>query len=219
MPRPLSDLTRQFITFEGADGCGKSTQLTKTAEFLRDRGCKVVTTREPGDSAIGSEIRRLLLSPDFAPDPTCELLLFLADRAQHVSERILPALQQGNWVLSDRFSDSTSVYQLAARKLGQDRDITPLLTFAEQGVTPALTLWLDLPIETALQRIRNRVGSEHESRMDNETLRFHRAVHQGFANLHQQHPERIQRIDADDNEEVVQHRIQTLLTPYLEQSQ
>ncbi len=215
MPQPPSAINRRFITFEGADGCGKTTQLTKTAAFLRARGCSVVTTREPGDSTIGGEIRRLLLSPEVTPTPACELLLFLADRAQHVSERILPALQQGCWVLCDRYSDSTAVYQLAARKLERDRELTPLLTFAEQGLTPALTLWLDLPIATALHRIDGRTGSDHEGRLDHESARFHQAVHHGFAARQQQYPERIKRIDATGSEEAVQERIQAVLTPLL----
>jgi len=178
---------------------------------LRAHGHAVITTREPGDSAIGQEIRRLLLSPDFSPTPACELLLFLADRAQHVAECIVPALQSGKWVLCDRYSDSTAVYQLAARQLGADQDITPLLTFAEQNLTPAHTLWLDLPITTALQRIHNRQGTDHENRMDNETERFHRAVHQGFAELHRQQPQRIHRINADGSENEVQQRIQAII--------
>lgn len=173
-----------------------------------------MATREPGDSTIGIEIRRLLLSPDFKPNPACELLLFLADRAQHVSEVITPALHAGHWVLCDRFTDSTAVYQLAARKLGLKQDITALLTFAEQQTTPARTVWLDLPIATALQRINNRAGAEHENRMDSETEQFHRAVHHGFAELHRRHPKRIQRVDAEGDTTTVQQRIQALLDPY-----
>ncbi|MDQ6964795.1 MAG: dTMP kinase [Mariprofundales bacterium] len=207
-------MNHRFITFEGTDGCGKSTQLALTASALRSRGESVVTTREPGDSAIGIEIRRLLLSAEFHPTPSCELLLFLADRAQHVAELIAPALQRGSWVLCDRFTDSTAAYQLAARDLQRNWDIAPLLSFAEQQIAPARTVWLDLPIATALQRISSRAGSEDEGRMDSESQQFHQAVHQAFALLRQRHPERILQIDATGDEMSVQQRIQTALTPY-----
>ncbi|MDX8412931.1 MAG: dTMP kinase [Mariprofundales bacterium] len=207
-------INQRFITFEGADGCGKTTQLALTAAALRAEGDTVITTREPGDSSIGVEIRRLLLSPEFKPNPACELLLFLADRAQHVTEVIAPALRAGHWVLCDRFTDSTAVYQLAARKLGEGEDISPLLAFAEQQISPARTVWLDLPITIALQRINARTGTNHENRIDNETEQFHRAVHHGFADLHRRHPKRIQRIDAEGDQPTVQQRIQDQLTPY-----
>jgi len=212
---------RHFLTFEGADGCGKSTQLARTADWLRGLGHTVVTTREPGDSDIGAEIRRLLLHPDFTPTPACELLLFLADRAQHVAEVIRPALANHSWVLCDRFTDSTIVYQLAARELSSQKggaitDLMPLLEFAQQATTPFCTLWFDLPLDTALARIAARNGSGHESRMDNEQRAFHQAVHQGFATLCQQQPTRIQRIAASGTIASVQARVQALLRPMLQ---
>ncbi|MDQ6951473.1 MAG: dTMP kinase [Mariprofundales bacterium] len=199
---------QRFITFEGADGCGKSTQIALTADWLRGLGHRVTTTHEPGDNSIGKEIRRLLLDPKHAPTPTCELLLFLADRAQHVTEIIRPALADSQWVLCDRFTDSTVVYQLAARKLAAISTLQPLLEFAQQATIPASTLWFDLPLETALQRIAERNGSSNESRMDRESRAFHQAVHQGFATLYRQHPQRIQRIDAHATIAQVQQQVQ-----------
>ncbi len=213
---PGDQINRRFITFEGADGCGKSTQIALAADFLREKGETVFVTREPGGCDIGREIRRLLLAPDATPTPACELLLFLADRAQHVSEYILPKLEQGAWVLCDRYSDSTVVYQLAARKVGSDREIAPLLAFAEQGLSPALTLWLDLPLDEALQRLAVRTASAHENRIDRESTSFHQSVHHGFAERHRKDPARIRRIDATGSVSEVQQRIQLSLEEYLQ---
>ncbi|MDX8409946.1 MAG: dTMP kinase [Mariprofundales bacterium] len=209
-------MMRRFITFEGADGCGKNTQLTLTADWMRNLGHTVITTHEPGDSVIGSEIRRLLLDPAFSPTPACELLLFLADRAQHVAEVIRPALAAGKWVLCDRYSDSTMVYQLAARRLAAEISLQPLLAFAQQQTVPNISLWFDLPLETALERIAARHGSSNESRMDGEKRAFHRAVHQGFSDLYQQQPQRIRRIDARGEIDTVQQQVCATLSPLLE---
>jgi len=128
----------RLITFEGVDGCGKSTQLQRAAAWLRMRGCEVVTTFEPGDTALGKSLRGLLLGGDAMPVAEAELLLFLADRAQHVREVIRPALTSGAWVLCDRYSDSTLAYQLAARRLDDGAcDLEPMLAFAECGVRPS----------------------------------------------------------------------------------
>jgi dTMP kinase len=148
----------KLISFEGVDGCGKSTQLKRAADWLSAQGQDVVTTFEPGDTTLGAEIRRLLLAGEFVPVPEAELLLFLADRAQHVQQLIRPALERGAWVLCDRYSDSTLAYQLAARKLGQGAaNLKEMLAFAECGVSPALTLWFDVPVSEALKRMQKRV--------------------------------------------------------------
>jgi len=188
----------RFITFEGIDGCGKTTQQRLAAEWLRGQGIEVCTTREPGDTPLGARIRELLLSGEFVPVPETELLLFLADRAQHVREVIAPALSRGAWVLCDRFTDSTLAYQLAARRLAkQGGELASMLAFAECGVRPELTLWFDLPPVQALQRMRQRNAlGEASTRLDEEALSFHEAVAAAFAELQRQESQRIRCIDA-----------------------
>lgn len=198
-----------FITFEGIDGCGKSTQLQLTAQWLRQQGHQVMTTRQPGGTELGQEIRHLLLSERFTPIPETELLLFLADRTEHVRTVIQPALQRGEWVLCDRYSDSTFAYQLAARSLAE-KDLLPLLDFAQLGCVPSQTMWLDLPVAQAMQRTQQR--EEAQNRLDKEKEDFHQAVFKGFQQLAQAHPQRIQRIDAHGESQVVQQRIRDLLS-------
>ena len=207
----MSHSTGRLITFEGGDGTGKSTQLRLTQAWLKEQGHQVLVTHEPGDTPLGLEIRRLLLDGRYTPVPECELLMFLADRAQHVREVIRPALKAGTYVLCDRYSDSTMAYQLAGRRLADLDGLEPMLQFAELGVVPDLTIWLDLPVTKALQRIRSRSSMGEEStRLDEEKQSFHNAVHAAFAELHRKHSERIARIDASDSIEVVQSNIRAL---------
>ncbi|MFC1542805.1 dTMP kinase [Pseudomonadota bacterium] len=199
----MSDSSGRLITFEGGDGSGKSTQLRMTAAWLQELGHEVVVTHEPGDTALGAEIRSLLLEGEYIPVPECELLMFLADRAQHVHEVIIPSLNRGVWVLCDRFSDSTMAYQLAGRKLADLDGLNTMLKFAESGISPDLTLWFDLPVDEALHRIRSRSSMGEEStRLDEEAQSFHELVHTAFAELHKVH-ERITRIDASETIEQV----------------
>jgi len=199
----------RLITFEGGDGCGKSTQLKLTADWLREQGKDVLETRQPGATPLGVEIRALLLSGEFVPVPACELLLFLADRAQHVQTVIKPALANGQWVLCDRYSDSTLAYQLAARGLAEGVDLKPMLAFAEAGCIPQQTFWLDVSAEIALKRVRARTDMGAEStRLDEEALSFHERVHVAFVEICQQYPGRMQRIDAGANIEQIQLQIQ-----------
>jgi len=199
----------RLITFEGGDGCGKSTQLKLTADWLRQQGKDVLETRQPGATPLGVEIRCLLLSGEFVPVPECELLLFLADRAQHVQEVIKPALVNGQWVLCDRYSDSTLAYQLAARGLDEGVDLKPMLAFAEAGCTPQQTFWLNVSAEIALKRVRARTDMGAEStRLDEEALSFHERVHAAFVEICQQYPDRMQCIDAGANIEQIQLQIQ-----------
>jgi len=205
----MSSAHGRLITFEGGDGSGKSTQLRMTAAWLQELGHQVVITHEPGDTPLGSEIRRLLLEGEYVPVPECELLLFLADRAQHVREVIIPALDRGAWVLCDRFSDSTMAYQLAGRKLANLDGLAAMLKFAESGVAPDLTLWFDLPVTEALHRIRTRSSMGEEStRLDEEAQSFHELVHAAFAELYNAHGKRIARIDASEAIEHVQTQVQ-----------
>lgn len=192
----------RLITFEGVDGCGKSTQIRLAENWLIQRGMKVLTTFEPGGSPLGAEIRKVLLSGAHVPVAEAELLLFLADRAQHVREVIEPALRSGTWVLCDRYSDSTRAYQLAARKLddqpGMEHELFErMLGFAECGIRPDLTLWFDVPVDEAMNRMRRRCAmGEVGTRLDEESGSFHLAVRDAFHRLWESEPSRIRRIDA-----------------------
>lgn len=207
----MSRTAGRLITFEGGDGTGKSTQLRMTGSWLVEQGCDVLVTHEPGDTPLGLEIRRLLLDGQHTPVAECELLMFLADRAQHVREVIAPALKAGVYVLCDRYSDSTMAYQLAGRKLADLDGLDTILQFAELGVTPDLTLWLDLPVSEALHRIRSRTRvGEESTRLDEEKQSFHESVHTAFAELHRTHNNRIVRIDAGESVEAVQANVQSI---------
>ncbi|MDD3801687.1 MAG: dTMP kinase [Desulfuromonas sp.] len=207
-----------FITFEGIEGCGKSTQLCLVAEQLRQQGYSVLTTREPGGCAIAEQIRALLLHPDHdILVPKAELLLYAAARAQHVEQIIRPALQQGQLVLCDRFCDATLAYQGYARQL-EIAAIEHLNHYACSGLQPDLTFWLDLPVHIGLQRARQRNEDDalqHEQRFEQQDRQFHEQVRQGYLQLHQQQPERILRIDATGTVAEVTERIATLLSSRL----
>jgi len=203
----------KLITFEGVDGCGKSTQVRRAAAWLRALDINVVTTFEPGDTALGKEIRTLLLAGDIVPVPETELLLFLADRAQHVREVIQPALASGAWVLCDRYSDSTLAYQLAARKLGEGAvNLKEMLRFAECGVSPALTLWFDVPVGEAMRRMKKRADAgEKATRLDDEEVSFHERVSAAFRQQNQDEPERMVRIDAEQGMDDVETQVAHIL--------
>lgn len=174
-----------FVVLEGIDGCGKTTQIQALSHWLPRSGlipgaADVVVTREPGGTAFGMALRDLLLHPpsNQVPGERAELLLYAADRAQHVAERIRPALEAGRWVLSDRYSGSTEAYQGHGRGLPL-AEIRQLETFATAGLQPDLTLWLDVPLEEALQRRHHR-GSD---RIEAEGEAFLQRVQEGFALL------------------------------------
>jgi len=203
----------KLITFEGVDGCGKSTQLSRAAAWLRGMGNEIVTTFEPGDTSLGKEIRSLLLAGDFVPVPEAELLLFLADRAQHVREVIQPALASGAWVLCDRYSDSTLAYQLAARKLGDSAtNLKEMLIFAECGVSPALTLWFDVPVDEAMRRMKKRAeAGEKATRLDDEAVSFHERVAAAFKRQYDDGSERMARVDAAQGMDDVEQQVKDVL--------
>jgi dTMP kinase len=194
-----------FVTFEGVEGSGKTTQLQHLAVHLRARGHVVVETREPGGTPAGRAIRRLLLGPDAVPlSPLAELLLYCSDRTQHVSEVIRPALAAGSVVLSDRFSDSTLAYQGHAR--GLDLAVVRALdATARDGVWPALTFLLDCPAETGLARARARAGGR--DRFEREALAFHERVRAGFHTLAGAEPERFCVLDGTRPAEEVRARV------------
>ncbi len=186
-----------FITFEGIDGCGKTTQFRMLSQWLRDQGKDVVETVEPGGTAIGQQIRRILLDPASADiQPRAELLLYFASRAQNVAEVIRPALDAGRTVLCDRFTDSTLVYQGCGRGLDIEvvRDLDRI---ACRGLKPDVTILIDIDLETSLMRARRRnerVG-QSESRIDEESAAFHERVRQGYLALARAEPDRIRVID------------------------
>ncbi|RME09180.1 MAG: dTMP kinase [Ardenticatenia bacterium] len=186
-----------FITFEGPEGAGKTTVIRAVAEHLRQHGYNVVLTREPGGTPIGDQIRTVLLSPDnHAMHPETELLLFSAARAQHVRERILPALEEGAIVLCDRFADSTLAYQGYGRGL----DLPALHTitqFATGGLTPDLTILLDIDPAQGLARRRAASAQGAEwNRIDNDELALHQRVREGYLRLAAENPERWVVVDA-----------------------
>jgi dTMP kinase len=206
-----------FITFEGIEGCGKSTQLQRLAARLQAAGEGVLVTREPGGCAIADALRALLLdSANSAMAPTTELLLYAAARAQHVAEVIRPALDAGRIVLCDRFSDATLAYQGYGR--GLDRPlIGELNRVAAGGLVPDVTLLLDFPAEEGLNRARQRnAGSEgpDEGRFEAESLPFHRRVRGGYLELAATEP-RFRIIDARGDQATVAGRIDVALAPLL----
>jgi dTMP kinase len=191
-----------FITFEGIDGSGKTTQMRLLAARLREAGHEVLETYEPGGTPIGTQVRRILLdaaNQDLCP--TAELLLYFACRAQNVEQWILPALREGQVVLSDRFTDSTLVYQGVGRRLGRDV-VLALDRIACHGLQPDLTLLIDIDLETSLARAqaRNRTlldqdQSFAETRMDDQEVAFHRRVREAYAELAAAEPQRIVVMD------------------------
>jgi len=185
-----------FITFEGIEGSGKSTHLAHLAQHLRAAGQHVVETREPGGTPAGAAIRRLLLAPAAAPlTPLAELFLYCADRTQHVSDVVRPALDAGQVVLCDRFSDSTLAYQGHAR--GLDLEAVRALDARARGeVRPALTFLLDCPVADGLARARGRAAPG--DRFERETIGFHERVRQGFLALAAAEPERFCVLSADE---------------------
>ena len=203
-----------FITFEGIEGSGKSTQIALLASYLTARGVRHVLTREPGGTLVGDQIRKILLDPaNRALDPAAELLLYAASRAQHLREIIMPALAGGVTVLCDRFSDATLAYQGYGRGLdiGMIRALDRIVT---AGMRPDLTLLFDIEAASGIARARGRNNSrglEAEARFENEELAFHERVRQGYLALVAQEPERIQVVDASSSAEAIQAKVRMIV--------
>jgi dTMP kinase len=193
-----------FITFEGIEGSGKSTLLYNVAAALRRSGLDPLMTREPGGTSLGVALRKVLLNPDMEPiGPVAELMLFAADRAQHVSQVILPAIEAGQIVLCDRYSDATVAYQGHGRGIPLEV-ITSVDDQARGGALPHMTVLLDLPVETGLTRARTRndeSSDSSESRIDEEELAFHQKVREGYLMLAGNEPERFIILDAAEKPE------------------
>jgi len=203
-----------FITFEGIEGSGKSTQIALLANYLTARGVRYVLTREPGGTLIGDQIRKILLDPaNRVLDPAAELLLYAASRAQHLREIIVPALAGGANVLCDRFSDATLAYQGYGRGLNIEM-IRALDRIVTAGMRPDLTLLFDIEAASGIARARGRNNSrglEAEARFENEELAFHERVRQGYLALLAQEPERIQVVDASSSAEAIQAKVRKIL--------
>jgi dTMP kinase len=202
-------MSGKFIVFEGVEGAGKTTQLQQTAEWLQTcySDQDIIITREPGGTELGQKIRQLLLDPDSEVGKRTELLLYGADRAQHVESVIKPHLDRGDIVLCDRFTDSTIAYQGYGR--GFDRsEIDQINQLATGGLQSDLTIWLDLDVEIGLGRVSLRGKPD---RMEQANLDFHKRVRQGYQELANTYPNRIVRIDADQSVLIIQTEIQSIL--------
>jgi dTMP kinase len=208
-----------FVTFEGIEGCGKSTQCRLLAAWLEELGHKVLRTREPGGSALGRTLRSILLNVENRDlTPESELFLYLADRAQHVGQIIRPHLEQGWTVLCDRYADSTVVYQGYGRGLDPDL-LHSFNDVAVAGLWPDLTLLIDLPVEDGLRRAMDRNARERqcasEGRFEAESLSFHGRIRNGYLRWAALHPDRFRIIDGLGTPEEVQDRVRAQVSPAL----
>ncbi len=208
-----------FITFEGVEGSGKTTQAGLCCDYLREKGLEVIETREPGGTGLGEAIRKVLLSPvNSAPTPISELLLFLAARAQQVAEIIMPAIAAGKWVVCDRFSDSTLAYQGYGRGINVEgiRNINDLAT---GGLKPDLTILLDLDVEIGIKRAITEksefANGGRGDRIEKEAREFHRIVRNGYLELAQQEPGRIKLIPATGSIDEVHKSVVSLVESFL----
>jgi dTMP kinase len=209
-------LSPAFITFEGIDGCGKSTQMRMLASELRLRGREVIVTREPGGTPLGTRVRQLVLDSEEQVDPLAELLLYAADRAQHVRTLVRPALDSGHVVLSDRYADATVAYQGAGRGF-PDETVSALVGLATGGLMPDLTLIFDLPVEESQRRAAQRSDRGHKKdRLDAEDAAFHTRVRDAYLRIAAAEPERVRVIDASGSVQETQSQIMRLVMPFLE---
>jgi dTMP kinase len=209
----------KFITLEGLDGCGKTTQLEKLAAVLRSEGIEVVTTREPGGTDIGERIRAVLLDSRTAGlDPYAEMALMFASRAQQIAQVILPALEAGQWVLCDRFTDSTEAYQGGGRELGSE----PVLALHDllcRGLWPDLTILMDSDVSSSVRRARRRnrqqadtsTDESNENRFEKETNAFFDRVHRAYLAIAAREPTRVAVVDARRSLDLVHPEIVKLV--------
>lgn len=192
-----------FITFEGCDGCGKTTQLELLAQYLKDKGFDVITTREPGAKGLGVKLREILLNYDGEVSSNCESFLFLADRAQHIDTIVKPAIDAGKIVLCDRHIDSTAAYQGYGRGLDLQQ-INYLNNLATGGLKPDLTLLFDVDTETSMQRV-----GKNQDRMESAGIAFQEKVRHGYLELAKANP---QRIKVFDSRKTIQQLHQEVIT-------
>lgn len=196
--------TGLFITFEGIDGCGKTTQMSLLAKYLKEKGLDVVITREPGSVGLGEKIREILLNYEGDVSSNCEAFLFLADRAQHIDLLVKPAIDAGKIVLCDRHTDSTIAYQGYGRgvDLGQ---IKMLNNIATSGLKPDLTFIFDIEVKTALERI-----GKSQDRMESAGLEFFEKTRNGYLEIGKEEPERVKVVNANDSIENIFEEVQQI---------
>ncbi len=206
----------KLITFEGIEGCGKTTQIRMAGEHLGRRRISFISTAEPGGSALGNRIREILLNrAPYEISPEAELFLFLAARAQHVRETIIPALENNRLVLCDRFSDATLAYQGFGRGLDIEF-IRRMNRCAARSLMPALTILFDLPAEEGLKRARQRIAlngkdARAEDRFEQEAVEFHEKIRAGYLRLAHEEPERFRIIDAREDIAAIHRKVCSLL--------
>jgi dTMP kinase len=205
-----------FITFEGIDGCGKSTQLRLLAAELRERRFEVLTTREPGGTTLGQRLRTALLDVTEQVDPLAELLVFAADRAQHVRTVLWPALARDKIVLSDRYADATVAYQGSGRGFKPEL-IKEIVELATDSLTPDLTLLFDLTVPESAVRTRRRLAAKRSDRLDSEDVEFHERVRNAYLEIARANPDRVRVIDARGSVEQTHALVMDIVIPFLEE--
>ena len=209
-----------FITFEGIDGSGKSTQLRLLGNFLRANGCDALLTREPGGTTLGLRLRAALLDAMEEVDPLTELLVFAADRAQHVRRLVRPALESGRLVISDRYADATVAYQGAGRGFPPEL-ISQIVYLATEGLKPDLTLLFDLPIDESTNRTARRSTGKNSGRispdrLDIEKADFHARVRDAYLQIALSEPDRVKLIDTSGPVEHTQEHVKEIIIPFLQ---
>jgi dTMP kinase len=204
-----------FITFEGIDGSGKSTQLRLLAQYLRAQGCELLLTREPGGTPVGLRLREALLDIQGEVDPLTELLVFAADRAQHVRKVIRPALAKGAVLISDRYADATRAYQGAGRGFSAEL-ISEIIELATEGLAPDLTVIFDVNIEESMSRTSRRSTKNQRDRLDTERSDFHARVREEYLRIARAEPKRVKVIDTTGTVEETQERLREIVVPFLQ---
>jgi dTMP kinase len=208
-------VTGTFITFEGIDGSGKSTQLRLLANYLRAQGCDPVLTREPGGTPVGLRLRAALLDAQEQVDPLTELLVFAADRAQHVRRVLRPALAEGAVVISDRYADATRAYQGAGRGFSPEL-ISEIIKLATEGLVPDLTLLFDVTIQESTNRTARRSSTRNRrDRLDIEKEDFHARVREEYLRIAAAEPHRVKVIDTSGPVEETQEQLREIVLPFL----
>jgi dTMP kinase len=204
-----------FITFEGIDGSGKSTQLRLLARYLAEAGCEVVLTREPGGTPVGVRLRGALLDAHEEVDPLTELLVFAADRAQHVRRVLRPNIEAGKVIISDRYADATVAYQGAGRGFSGEL-IAEIIELATEGLKPDLTLLFDLSVEESTARTSRRLeGKNKGDRLDAEASDFHVRVRAAYLELARAEPERVKVVETNRPAEETHRRVKEIIVPFL----
>ena len=203
-----------FITFEGIDGSGKSTHLRLLAQFLQSNGLDALLTREPGGTPVGNRLRAALLDAREEVDPLTELLVFAADRAQHVRRVLRPAIEAGRVVISDRYADATVAYQGAGRGFAPEL-ISEIIRLATEGLKPDLTLLFDLSVSESNTRTKRRTNGHAGDRLDAETAEFHSRVHHAYLQIAATEPDRVKVIETNRSVDETQEAVRRIIVPFL----